>query len=108
MQLQLGGQYRVPICYEWQMKKEKVGLAYNNNNNNNNNIYLLQLGWRPVAVVIYMYTNMNEGTNLIKTRGGRCFVQRTYAYYLPSPHQIFPVKASRMLSKFSWFILYRI
>ena len=28
-------------------------------NNNNNNTYLLQLGWRPVAVVIYMYTNMN-------------------------------------------------
>ena len=26
--------------------------------NNNNNVYLLQLGWRPVAVVIYMFTNI--------------------------------------------------
>ena len=32
---------------------------------NYNNIYLLQMGWRRVAVVIYMYKNMNWGTNLI-------------------------------------------
>ena len=27
---------------------------------NNNNIYLLQLGWRQVAAVIYKYTNMKR------------------------------------------------
>jgi hypothetical protein len=30
--------------------------VFNNNNNNNNN--KLQLGYHPVAVVIYKYTNM--------------------------------------------------
>ena len=34
-----------------------------------NNICLLQLGWRSVAVVVYVYTDMNWDTNLIKTGG---------------------------------------
>jgi hypothetical protein len=29
----------------------------------------MQLDWRPVAVVLYMYTNMNYGTDLIKIGG---------------------------------------
>jgi len=38
--------------------------TYNNNNNNNNNNNKLQLGYHPVAVVIYMYTNMKKKMKL--------------------------------------------
>ena len=32
-------------------------------------ICLLQLGWRPVAAVTYMYTNINYGSNVLETSG---------------------------------------
>ena len=32
-------------------------------------ICLLQLGWRPVPAATYMYTNINQGSNVLETGG---------------------------------------
>jgi len=53
--------------------REKNQVYYvnnNNNNNNNNNIYLLQLGFHPVAMVFFTcIQNMKLVTNKFKSGG---------------------------------------
>ena len=44
---------------------------YYYNNNNNNNIYLLQLGCKPVAVVVTCIQNMKLDTTKFKSGGLR-------------------------------------